>query len=658
MFKNLRLWAKLMVGMSASVLAVVVLLSVTNLRDLNNLILKAERESLDVQLHALEALIGAEGRRVASMAALLVGAPGVQDDVEAESVDGLRYRFGTASSALMRDFAVSEFQFHRPSGEPIVRLLEDAAGAARSVASSDIVAESNRRRAPLSGLEASPGGVSVRTVAPIVKAGKHIGSVELGIALREEALAYFKAGGGADVAIHVPDGNRFRTVVSTAGERPLLPDSRLQAVMSGGVERADVEFDGAVRALLAAPLSDHAGRPVAVVEITMDRSGYLSALEGALWIAVAEGVASLILGMGLAYLIARPLAHRIGIVISGVNEVAQGNLDKTLSPDAQDEIGVLAGATNDMRLRLQALVSEVAMHATAVNEVAQEISAAVEHQAASSAEMSSSVAEITSTMEELSASSSEIAENSTAVVNMANQTLLNSRKGSEGVQTVLARMHDIRTDNQHNLDEIVDLGAKSKEIGKIMEIINTIADQTRLIAFNAALEASSAGEAGKRFSVVAAEIRRLADSVTDSTSEISSKVNEIQDSISRLVITSEKGAQVIASGILASGSASEKLSEIVTAATETSSAAQQISLSTQQQKTASSQVVVALREIVTANAYTAKSTARIVQIGKEMSRLSAELFNATRQFRLGEDALRAARQVADTAPGAGTRTGE
>ena len=73
-----------------------------------------------------------------------------------------------------------------------------------------------------------------------------------------------------------------------------------------------------------------------------------------------------------------------------------------------------------------------------------------------------------------------------------------------------------------------------------MEIINTVGDQTKLIAFNAALEASSAGEAGKRFSVVASEIRRLADSVTDSTSEIESKISEIQDSISRLVITSEK----------------------------------------------------------------------------------------------------------------------
>jgi methyl-accepting chemotaxis protein len=198
-------------------------------------------------------------------------------------------------------------------------------------------------------------------------------------------------------------------------------------------------------------------------------------------------------------------------------------------------------------------------------------------------------------------------------------------------------MGDIRADNQHSLQEIVELGAKSKEISKVMEIINTIADQTKLIAFNAALEASSAGEAGKRFSVVASEIRRLADSVTDSTSEIETKIQEIQDSISRLVITSEKGGSIITSGMEASTSTARSLDDLVNAASHTSSAAQQISLSTQQQKTASNQVVVALREIVTASSHAAQSIGRISQISHEMTVMSAELGNTVQQFKLAEN---------------------
>ena len=273
-----------------------------------------------------------------------------------------------------------------------------------------------------------------------------------------------------------------------------------------------------------------------------------------------------------------------------------------------------------------------------VYSAAQEIASAVEGQAATSTEMSSSVAEITSTMEELSASSTQIADHSRSVVDIANQTLDGSRQGSEAMQTVLGRMNDIQVDNQHSLQEIVDLGSKSKQISKVMDIINAVADQTKLIAFNAALEASSAGEAGKRFSVVASEIRRLADSVTDSTREIETKISEIQDSISRLVITSEKGSAGIAAGTAASANTAERLDAIVNTATHTSSAAQQISLSTQQQKIARNHVVVALREIVTASSHTAHSITRISEVSKEMSGLSARLDALVRQFKLVDPA--------------------
>lgn len=258
--------------------------------------------------------------------------------------------------------------------------------------------------------------------------------------------------------------------------------------------------------------------------------------------------------------------------------------------------------------------------------------------AAAVEEMSSTVAEITSTMEELSASSSQIADHSRSVVDIANHTWEKSKQGADSMQQLLSRMEGIRDDNQGNLREIVELGSKSKEISKVMEIINSIADQTKLIAFNAALEASSAGDAGKRFSVVAAEIRRLADNVTDSTSEIEGKIEEIQNSINRLVITSEKGATTIAAGMVASNDTAGNLADLVGAASQTSSAAQQISLSTQQQKTASNQVVVALREIVSASSHTAESISRISQISEDMSNMSAELSKLVGQFKLALNA--------------------
>ncbi|MDR3369127.1 methyl-accepting chemotaxis protein [Rhodoferax sp.] len=348
--------------------------------------------------------------------------------------------------------------------------------------------------------------------------------------------------------------------------------------------------------------------------------------------AIVLAIAALLLMTG------RKLVRRIDMVVAGVNRVAHGDLTKDINDANKDEIGQLAQAANEMRNQLHNLATQLNAHARQITLASTEIDEAVGNQASTSTQMSSSVAEITSTVEELSASSTQIADHSKAVVDIANQTLENSRLGSAAMQTVLAHVSDIRSDNQSTLREIVELGAKSKEISKIMAMIDTIAGQTKLIAFNAALEASSAGEAGKRFSVVAGEIRRLADSVTESTGEIETKTNEIQDAISRLVITSEKGAGNITAGLTASTATAAHLTEIVNDASHTSNAAQQISLSTQQQKIASNQVAVALREIVSASAHTAQSITRISQISKDMSELSARLNGLVRQFKLSEKA--------------------
>ena len=296
-----------------------------------------------------------------------------------------------------------------------------------------------------------------------------------------------------------------------------------------------------------------------------------------------------------------------------------GNVDRS--------VRVLA----DAALHLQATAGVVARNTAHQQGMSQSMAAAVE-------EMSSSVTEITSTMEELSASSTQIAEHSGSVAEIANQTWEKSKKGSAAMRSVLARLDEIRADNQGNIAEIVTLGAKSRQISKVMEIINAIADQTKMIAFNAALEASSAGEAGKRFSVVASEIRRLADSVTDSTGDIETKVQEIQDSISRLVITSEKGAATIGAGMEAGTQTAHDLDDLVEAAGQTRSSARQISISTQQQKTASDQVVIALREIVSASTQTAQAIAAVSRISEDMTAMSLELSGLVKRFRLADAA--------------------
>ena len=382
-----------------------------------------------------------------------------------------------------------------------------------------------------------------------------------------------------------------------------------------------------------------------------DETGAKARIQTASRLLLAILVVSLAVAVAFAIIILRGLLARLGgepeYAVKIAHAIADCNLNIHIETRAGDNTSLLAAmkamqgslasiignVNNSVRrleqaaIRLAGTAGLVAENNSHQQDVGNSMAAAVE-------EMASTVVEITSTMEELSASSTQIADHSTSVVDIANHTWENSKKGSHSMQQLLGLMGDIRADNQNSLKEIVELGVRSKEISKVMEIINAIADQTKLIAFNAALEAASAGEAGKRFGVVASEIRRLADSVTDSTNEIEDKVQEIQDSISRLVITSEKGTSTIAAGMESSTNTARNLDDLVGAASRTTSAAQQISISTQQQKTAGNQVVSALREIVNASAHTAQSIRNITEIGNEMNQMSHELSALVKQFKL------------------------
>jgi len=196
-------------------------------------------------------------------------------------------------------------------------------------------------------------------------------------------------------------------------------------------------------------------------------------------------------------------------------------------------------------------------------------------------------------------------------------------------------MTEISSDNQSGIQEIVELGRKSKEITKIMGIINTIANQTKLIAFNAALEAASAGESGKRFGVVATEIRRLADNVFQSTEEIEGKINEILEAVNRLVISSEKSSKGIRDGLEHTTHTNAILNDLVSGAEATADAARQISLSTQQQQTASSQVVTALRDIEEGVRFNSGSIQQTSEISRNLTEMAVKLGKLVGEFSVG-----------------------
>ena len=650
MFKNLRLWANIMLGMGVAIILAITVLTYGNLHDMKTVIRAAELAELRQYAHTIQLNIAAETRMAEAMSALVANLPEVQERFAVRDRDGLRTQLLPAYEALAAHYGVVQFQFHTPPATSFLRLhiLEKYGDDLSSFRHSVVAA--NTQIKPQRGLEVGVGDLGARGMVPVYHQGKHLGSVEFGMSFGPAFFTAFKDSYGVEAGLYLIRDGVIKTFASTQGDQPLLSSDAIKAAFAGNPQLIRLTINGVPLSVYATVIHDYSGAPLGVIEVAMDRSRYQQTLDQATDQAGLIGVLVLLLSLAIALFTARALARRIGLLADGVDRVADGDLTGDIPVDGSDELAGLARSANQMRQHLHALVAQVEANAGSVYAASQEIAQAVDNQAATSSEMSASVAEITSTMEELSASSTQIAEYSESVVAIAKRTYEDSRQGADAMQRLVAKMEEIRHDNQNALTEIVGLGGKSKEIAKIMKIINTVADQTRLIAFNAALEASSAGEAGKRFGVVAAEIRRLADSVTESAEEIEKKVGEIQESISRLVITSEKGTVGVQQGMDESSRTAGFLSALVDGASETTRSAQQISFSTQQQKTASSQVVIALREIVTASSDTARSVRRIADIAQEMTRLSADLKERVERFTLEKSAATSAPVAAHGAP--------
>lgn len=274
-----------------------------------------------------------------------------------------------------------------------------------------------------------------------------------------------------------------------------------------------------------------------------------------------------------------------------------------------------------------------------VRSAARQIGSAVQHMQSSSAELlaaanqqvsgakeqATAMSEITTTISELLATSRQIAESAQRVSRVSTDTSTAARSGDETV----VRAQDSVTAIKRQVDTIVasliELGKKSQQIGGILEIINELAEQTNILAINATIEAAGAGDAGRRFAVVADEIRKLADRVTGSTKDIRSLVDDVRSAVNTTVMATESGSKAVDAGGRQFGEVASAFKRIVTMVVTTTEAAKEIELSTKQQASAVEQVNLAMANVAQAAKETEASSSQTLQTSSQLTGLSREL---------------------------------
>lgn len=265
--------------------------------------------------------------------------------------------------------------------------------------------------------------------------------------------------------------------------------------------------------------------------------------------------------------------------------------------DYDNEISYNIALVNKVVLLFRSVLDEIREIGNKMIEPIGKLTEISETTASTSLEQSTGVKEILATMEETDSQTRGIAGKIADVTKISENTASSVESGFDALQKNLDKMNEITDANVSTITGIKELGDKIGSIWDIVKIINDIADQTRIIAFNAELEASSAGESGKNFHIVANEVRRLAAGIMNSVNQIKERITEIQHSSDSLIITSESGTEKIKEGLELSAQLKDKFFEIQKSSEITVESAVQIKDIIYQQSAAFDQIVSTVRQI-------------------------------------------------------------
>ncbi len=357
-----------------------------------------------------------------------------------------------------------------------------------------------------------------------------------------------------------------------------LPDDELDARISSGADKAKMD---SMRATLA---------EITATETTLlaQRSQeMIDAKHTALTILIVGGLLSAVLSLILATSLGRSTTGRLQLAIDAATAIANGKLDTVIDTSSHDE---LPKAFDRMQKRLREMIQQISEAANQLVVSVQQISGASEQLSGAIQEQSTSASMMAATIEELTVSIHHVSENADEAHQLASRSGEQSKDGARVIENTLSSMNGIARTVQHSSTQVAGLGQHSEQISSIISVIQGIADQTNLLALNAAIEAARAGEQGRGFAVVADEVRLLAQNTGKSTKEIAIMIEKIQAGVRETVESMRGGVLEVSQGVETAGTAGAAIVEIRDSSEKVLQVVDQISFALREQTMASQDV--------------------------------------------------------------------
>ena len=351
----------------------------------------------------------------------------------------------------------------------------------------------------------------------------------------------------------------------------------------------------------------------------------------AITILLAGGLIAAVLAIILAYALGRTVRARLQVAIDAATAVAEGRLDTVIDTSTSDE---LPKAFARMQTRLREMIQQINQAASQLIESVQNISVASQQLSGAVSEQSNAASSMAATVEELTVSINHVSINAGEAGGLASRSGQKSVDGSTVIQNTLTSMNGIAKTVQHASTKVSELGQHSEQISTIISVIQGIADQTNLLALNAAIEAARAGEQGRGFAVVADEVRLLAQNTGKSTKEIASMIDKIQLGVRDTVESMRSGVMEVSQGVEMAESAGKAITEISESSGQVLVVVEQISLALREQTEASQDVARNVERSAQMAEQNNLSVQDLLRSSNDLNQLAKGLKQEVARFRL------------------------
>jgi len=353
---------------------------------------------------------------------------------------------------------------------------------------------------------------------------------------------------------------------------------------------------------------------------------------------ILVSVVGFLAGLGLGTIISRSIKSAISKMVEGINKLAQKDLTFKVDIDAKDEIGLMAAELNQAVSQLHETLTIVSTNTEQLASAATEVSSSSEELSAGSKEQTNQTAQVSTAIEEMTATIVETSKNTTEAAERSKGAAAKSQEGSRLADDTSRGMEEIVQASSQTLQNIKNLAEKATAIGEIIKVIDDIADQTNLLALNAAIEAARAGEQGRGFAVVADEVRKLAERTTKATKEVADTIKGIQTDVSIANNQMEESGATVNKGKQLVVQTTASLNEIFTAIEGVQEMMRQIATASEQQSAAAEQISKSVENVDRISKESSTGAEQAATAAEQLNRQTEELRKLVGEFKLANTA--------------------